>query len=350
MLKALKLVALNVIAFVLIFALLEGLASLAFTAVRLRRATGVAEQFHSTHDPTIGWVNLPNVSLPDLYGPGISLRTNAQAFRNDRDTPREVPAGTTRIMCSGDSFTLGYGVSNHETWCHRLSTLAPGLETVNLGQGGYGLDQAYLWYKRAGAAVDHQVHLMAFITGDFDRMQFDNFVGYAKPLLGLRGDSLAVLNLPVPNASPIGRWWLAKGYVIQNLDIVRLASKLRRESPPSVDSTEAKNATTRKVAARIFEDLARVNRSKNSRLVLVLLPGANDYRVDNPPPSWRSFVTEEAARQGIQLIDLFDDIRRLPPTEVDALFLQDGHYSVKGNDFVARAVYSELNLAPSATK
>ena len=85
MLKVFKLVVVNIIAFVLILAVLEGAASLIFTAVRIHRATGVREQFHSTHDPTIGWVSLPNVRLPDLYGPGISLHTNAQAFRGDHD-------------------------------------------------------------------------------------------------------------------------------------------------------------------------------------------------------------------------------------------------------------------------
>jgi len=341
MLKVFKLVVVNVIAFVLILSVLEGAASLVFTAVRIHRATGVREQLHSTHDPTIGWVSLPNVRVPDLYGPGISLHTNAQAFRGDHDIARAVPAGKIRVICSGDSFTLGYGVSDNETWCHRLSVLDPRLETVNMGQGGYGIDQVYLWYKRAGLPLDHQLHLVAFITDDFLRMQFDDFVGYGKPLLGVRGDSIAVLNAPVPKRSWLGRWWVAKGNRVMNLNIVQLANRVFGD-PPTDRYNAARNDSTRTVVARIFQDLARINAAKNSRLVLVLLPGASDYRRDEPPPSWRSFVTEEAARQGIQLIDLFEPLRRLPPTQIDSLFLQDGHYAVRGNEFVARAIHGAL--------
>ena len=341
MLKVVKIVVVNVLAFVLILSVLEGAASLVFTAVRIHRATGVREQLHSTHDPTIGWVSLPNVRLPDLYGPGISLHTNAQAFRGDHDIARAVPPGKIRVICSGDSFTLGYGVSDNETWCHRLSVLDPRLETVNLGQGGYGLDQAYLWYKRAGLPLDHQLHLFAFITDDFLRMQFDDFVGYRKPLLGVRGDSIAVLNAPVPKRSRLGRWWVAKGNRLMELNMVQLANRVFGD-PPQDRYNGARNDSTRTVVARIFQDLARINAAKNSRLVLVYLPGESDYRRDEPPPSWRSFVTEEAARQRIQFIDLFEPLRRLPPTQIDSLFLPDGHYSVRGNEFVARAIHAAL--------
>jgi len=341
MLKVLRLVVVNVIAFVLILSVLEGAASLLFAVVRVHRATGVKEQQHSVYDPTLGWVSLPNVRLPDLYGPGISLHTNAQAFRGDHDITRAVPAGRIRVICSGDSFTLGYGVRDNETWCHQLSVLDPRLETVNMGQGGYGLDQAYLWYKRAGLPLDHQLHLVAFITDDFLRMQLDDFVGYGKPLLGLRGDSIAVLNAPVRKRSGLGRWWLAKGHMVTNLNIVQLANRVFSD-PPQDRYNAARNDSTRTVVARIFQDLARINAAKNSRLVLVYLPGASDYRRDEPPPSWRSFVTEEAARQGIQFIDLFEPLRRLPPTQIDSLYLQDGHYSARGNEFIARAIQGAL--------
>ena len=146
-----------------------------------------------------------------------------------------------------------------------------------MGQGGYGLDQAYLWYKRAGLPLDHQLHLVAFITDDFLRMQFDDFVGYGKPLLGVRGDSIAVLNAPVPNRSRLGRWWVAKGNRVMNLNIVQLANRVFGD-PPTDRYNAARNDSTRTVVARIFQDLARINAAKNSRLVLVLLPGASDYR------------------------------------------------------------------------
>lgn len=115
------------------------------------RDNRVVERAHTRYDPELGWVNLPRFHDPDLYGPGLDLQTNAQGFRERQDTTPAPAPGTTRVFCIGDSFTLGFGVGNDYSWCHYLEGLQPGLETVNMGQGGYGVDQAYLWYKRDGA-------------------------------------------------------------------------------------------------------------------------------------------------------------------------------------------------------
>src|SRR5262249_57725400 len=96
------------------------------------------------YDPDLGWVTAPQKDLPDLDGPGMSVRTNAQGFRNTHAISLAVPAGKVRLLCSGDSFTFGYSVGNEHTWCQRLEALDPRFETVNLGVNGYGVDQAYL--------------------------------------------------------------------------------------------------------------------------------------------------------------------------------------------------------------
>lgn len=353
-LKVARIVFINVVVLVLLLALAEGGASLLLTANQIRRTVGVSEQYHSQYDETLGWVSKPNVNLPNLYGPGVYLRTNAQAFRADHDFTRAVPPGKTRIVCSGDSFTLGFGVNNDQAWCQRLGVLDSRLETVNMGQGGYGLDQAYLWYMRDGVALDHQLHLVAFITDDFRRMQGDRFIGYGKPVLGLRNDSLVVLNRPVPRTSSFTRWTAVKGHAITNLNIVQLGRKLLRmddESAAAATRAEARDENTRKIAARIFETLARVDSAKHSRLALVYLPGPGDYRSNDATTSWRRFVQAEAARQGIPFLDLVDAIRRVPPTEINDLFAPSSHYTPAGNEFIAATLYKELaptlNLGPA---
>jgi hypothetical protein len=349
LLKAVKIVLINVAVLVVLLALAEGVASLLFTANRIRRTVSLSEQHYSRYDETLGWVSLPNVDMPNLYGPGVNLRTNAQGFRGDYDIARAVPPGKKRIVCSGDSFTLGFGVSNAEAWCQRLGTLDPRLETVNMGQGGYGLDQAYLWYMRAGTVLDHQIHLVAFITDDFRRMQSDEFIGFGKPMLGLRNDSVVVLNRPVPRTSAFTKWMAVKGHALTNLNIIQLAKKLSGRDPESSApaNSDARDQNTRAVAARVFETLARVDREKHSLLVLVYLPGLNDYRKNDLATSWRRFVQVEAARQGIPFIDLVDALRAVPPTEVDGLFMWDSHYSAAGNAFVATAVYKALVAMPA---
>ena len=185
------------------FFLIEGLASAILLLQTVAATPPIAERSHTQYDAELGWVNLPDVYIEDMYGPQLYLKTNGQRFRNDRDFPATVSDQQLRVVCSGDSFTLGYGVDNRQPWCQQLSQLDSRLETVNMGQGGYGLDQAYLWYKRDGAQLGPDLHLFAFITVDFERMQQDNFLGYGKPVLTIRDNELAVENVPVPNGPSI---------------------------------------------------------------------------------------------------------------------------------------------------
>lgn len=199
----------------------------------------VAERQHSVYDPEIGWVALPNLSFPDLFGPGIGLRTNAQGFRRSEDTEKQVPRGKIRVVASGDSFTFGYGVSNEDAWTAVLEHLDPRLEVINLGMSGYGFDQAYLWYRRAGLPLEHQVHVFAFISDDFERMRRTEVFGYDKPRLVLEGGELALENIPVPELAIRYPWWRANEQHFRRVGLVRLADRvLRALGGPSKSSQE----------------------------------------------------------------------------------------------------------------
>ena len=339
--KVAKILLINVLVLVALFALLEGGASLLFIANQIR-LTPSAEASYSRYDETLGWVSRPNVTFPDMYGPGVYLRTNSQSFRNDRDFTQAVPSGKTRIICSGDSFTLGFGVNNDQAWCQRIAGLNPQFETVNMGQGGYGFDQAYLWYMRAGTQLDHQVHLFAFITDDFFRMQTDRFLGYGKPVLGLRNDSVVVTNQPVPKTWWFTRWRGSHAHAIGNLNIVNLARRLFTKPPASEQEVAARNQATQKIVTRAFETLERTNRQKNRRLVLVYLPGPGDYRINDTTATWRAFVQGEASRLGIGYVDMVAALKSLKPDSAVKLFAPNLHYSVLGNEFVASTLSREL--------
>lgn len=339
----------NIAVVLLLLALLEGTASLVLTAHEIIRTPAVPEHRHAEHDELLGWVNLPDVNLPDAYGPGIAVRTNAQRFRNDQVFTAEVPPGRIRIICSGDSFTFGYGVSNEDAWCERLTSLDPALETVNMGLGGYGVDQAYLWYMREGKVLDHDVHLFAVLADDFRRMRSDRFMGYGKPLLVVRDDTLVVANRPVPRTSWLARRRALHGETVARLSIVRGVRGLFRLDDPAAAAArnDRLDRQVREASSHLLAELARVNAEKGSRLVLVFLPGAWDYMGQAGTEAWRSFVRDEAERQGIEFLDMVDELRRLPPDGVAALYAPNLHFSVAGNAWAARTVHRRLQPLPS---
>ena len=157
----------NLIAIAILLFVVEGFASFILTVRQIAAAETDVARPHSQYDAEIGWVSKSDVYLRDFFGPGRDFRTNSQSFRNARDFAKEVPPGKIRIVCSGDSFTMGEGVSDDQTWCHRLAAANPRIESVNLGHSGYGVDQSYPWYKRNSDRLEHDIHLFAFISGVF---------------------------------------------------------------------------------------------------------------------------------------------------------------------------------------
>jgi hypothetical protein len=233
-----------------------------------------------------------------------------------------------------------------------LARLEERFETVNLGQGGYGIDQAYLWYKRDGTRLQHDVHLFAFITADFWRMRYRTFHGYAKPFLDVRDGKLVVENVPVPRTAFVAPW-LARN--MQLVDRLRTVQLLRSLLPAASDPELPEEGHTREVLAKILEELAALNQSKKSLLVVVLLPTQADY-ASSESRGLRRFLTEELNRQQIPFFDLIRDLRELPPVELQRLFIQEGggiheaasgHYSVLGNELVARLLHERLVAIPS---
>lgn len=348
---ACQLVVVNLVVIGLLLVALEGLASYVILLYDIATTVPLAERKHTQYDADLGWVNLPDVRIADLYGPKKYLAINSQGFRNERNFDRTVPAGKIRVMCSGDSFTLGYGVDNAHAWCELLTSFDPRLETLNMGQGGYGVDQAYLWYKRDGAKFEHHIQLLSFIADDFLRMSHDSFYGYAKPVLKARNGALAIENVPVPRSTYDLSWLTTHIGNLSQLRTVQFVKKALKKlgltSQGAVPLPESDDRTeTKQVLRNIFEDLKRSNDAKGSRLILVLFP-VEDELIAAQPQEWIEFLETVSKEQGILLINLFDDFRAVPKQDLPDMFGKDYHYSERGNDFVARAIYARLLNEPS---
>jgi hypothetical protein len=347
----------NVAAVLGLLLVTEGIASIYYAFHEAFVSPPVAESLYTAYDRDLGWVNLPNVYLPNLYGPGKYLRTNSQRFRNNEDFAQQVPTGKTRIICSGDSFTLGFGVDNDHTWPQLLASRGQNVETVNMGQGGYGADQAYLWYKRDGAPLDHKIQILALISPDFYRMQHSSFNGYGKPMLAVENERLVTTNVPVPRSVEVWSPKLARAAnALSNLNLTHLLRTIFKldTAATMTESRKARNQETSVVLSYMLDDLAAINRAKNSVLVLAYLPTREEHAGDLAT-SWRRFLAEYARQRGVLYFDLADDLQRLPPGEVDKLFISRGmldfpgaagHYTEAGNAFIADLIYQRLLANP----
>lgn len=345
-----RLIAVNIAVLAAILIVIEGLAGYGSFVRGYLWDPDFAERRHTRYDPLLGWSNVPGVHIPDMYGTGIGLRINAQGFRSDRDFARQVAAGRIRIICSGDSYALGYGVADDRTWCHRLMAHDPRLETVNMGQGGYGVDQAYLWYRRDGGALDHQFQILMFITEDLGRMAEPQYGTYGKPVLVVEQGELSVAGTPVPGPS---QGWVRR--IVEQSKRLRTVGAIRRirEFTGLDHDDRPRHASldeTRGVAAAVLRDLQRLNQERGSTLVLVHAPVEDDLRLRDQE-AWVSFVEREAGVLGIPFFQLLDEFARLPPEQLSGMFIKEGvidypgsvgHYTDAGNELVARLIYERM--------
>jgi len=111
----------------------------------------------SLFDPDLGWCATPNSSSMGANYDALCARVGA------RPHGARPAAGSVRALALGCSFTLGMEVRDAEAWPALVEAAEPGLEVVNLGAAGYGLDQAYVRYLRDGRTLGAEEVWLAFM-------------------------------------------------------------------------------------------------------------------------------------------------------------------------------------------
>jgi hypothetical protein len=341
-----RIVLVNVVVMLALLFLIEGMVSY-FTIGDTFFNQRIAERQHTEYDEELGWINLPNIFIEDMYSREDPLTTNSQRYRNKNDFSPQVPAGKIRIVCSGDSFTLGFGVDDDHTWCQQLATLNDGLETVNMGQGGYGVDQAYLWYRRDQAKLEHDIVLFAFISDDFLRMESDTFMGYGRPYLTVRDGELSQENYPVPRRSYDASWLTVNLHMWQELATFKFLRKNFGKYLPAEDQgfVTKDHSHTDDVVAKIYASLQDISRARERLAILVYLPTRGDYEESNDI-RWRHRVQAQASQHGYLFIDVAKEMLTLPRHEFEKMFRKGGHYTDEGNRYVAGIIYDRLSDYP----
>lgn len=350
--KRLRQAGFTCVAAIVLVVFVEGLSSAALVASLVPELfRPLAERAHTRHDEELGWVSVSGFREEDMYGPGVALTLNPQGFRQPGPVSDRAPDDRSRVICSGDSYTFGPGVGDGETWCAQLARLDERVETVNMGQVLYGLDQTYLWFMRDGVRLRHDVHLIAATADSVRRIRDRSTLSYAKPVLTPGDGRLVIDEVPVPRRSPLGA---RVDRVARLAGQTRTAALMRRlaepapEPPAPLAGLPAANPTNEVVKA-LLQALAEHQRSRGNVTVLVLLPAREDY-ADWSRDAWRSDL-REAARNTLPVIDLVAELRAEAASDVAAYFLPEdesgadlvaGQYSVAGHAFVARALRRRL--------
>lgn len=311
----------------------------------------------------LGWTIKPGGEQPPLY------RASAQGIRADREYAPVPHDDTLRVAAFGDSFTHGDGVANGDTWESRLESLLPGTEVLNFGVGGFGLDQAFLRYRHDGAKYQPAVVLIGMMSENIRRHVNAYRPFYtpqtgqplSKPRFLLRGDTLELVPNPIRTREELSQllddpgpllrrlgatdWYYGQRYRASPFDVsplVRLAKIalriVRREREPVADGEYQVESEAYRVTVALIDRFAAEVRESGARPLVLLFPDREDIRRlgQDRPPAYQPLLADLDAKNQryLDLRTAFDVCRAA--CDLDGLV--PGHYSVAGNQLVARRI------------
>jgi hypothetical protein len=110
---------------------------------RLPATRGLEPPSHVA-DPTLGWRPAPGRYQFGPYAPGAAPVTVTIRADGARETGIAGAEGRPELLLIGCSFTMGWAVSDNETFAARVQSQRPDLEVVNHGVGAYGTLQSLM--------------------------------------------------------------------------------------------------------------------------------------------------------------------------------------------------------------
>lgn len=311
------------------------------------------------YDPDLGWAPRPLARSRD----GLA-RAERAGIRADADVARAARAGVLRIAVFGDSFTFGEESALADTWGAALErTLAArGIptEVLNFGVSAYGMDQAYLRWRKSGRQYEPAVVIYGFQPENvlrnlnvFRPVYFEGSeIPLSKPRFVLRDGTLTVVNVPtvpvrrlVPTLaaleeSPLLAYepFFAPLYVSrpwrESRAVALLATRLAAGAPDPFQVAPDTRALALAIVAAFADDVT----ASGGEFLIVHLPRRDDLVARSAHHrAWYEDLWRALAERH-PVID--PELARGPID--DALFAPRGHYGPELNRRVAGALVEPL--------
>lgn len=286
------------------------------------------ELSHDIYDPILGWRTKANF----IGKTGdAQLTTNAKGIRSLKDYAYDKPAGITRVLLLGDSFTFGEDVSDEEVYANLLEKALNNTEVINMAVHGYGTDQMLLSLEQEGVKYAPDIVLLGFIYEDIDR-NILSFRDFAKPKYSIVDGKLTLINVPVPKPTDV------LNREVYHLRVFDLATMLydRYLWKNGKKLREAEEMTT-----AILREMIRTTKRIGAQPVFVYLPTARESVDESPNVRGErifNHVCETAEVICSNLYPIFVQARRQGKS-----LKPYGHWDALGHELVAKGVAEFFN-------
>lgn len=293
-----------------------------------------------------------------------SMRTNSRGLRGGEITTPK-PAGTRRLLFLGDSFTMGKGVDEADTFAARVgerlgaAAAGPRWEVVNAGVDSYAPLLSLLQFEDLlDLDVDQVVHCLDMS----DLMQEQAYRRLA--VHGTDGRITGVPGKPRSLAEWALQHTLITGMIVARLrdaSEVSVGNLVRQPSRRLLQHTLADDADERDHQwDAVFDSIGRIValcRARGIGYALVIYPWGHqvsdaEWRTGRQffmgpdaavSDEVRTVVAERARRLDIPLVDAFDAFRAYDGP-APLYFDQDMHWTPAGHAVMADVLLRELRL------
>lgn len=324
----------------------------------LQRASG--DLSYLIYDASLGWTVGPN----RRSGNGMYVSSAEGLRAQHQGEVLKTPSHKMRIALMGDSYAFGEGVRFEDSWGHLLeSNAGGGVQVLNFGVPGYGVDQAYLRFREHALAWKPDVAILAFPRSDLYRTiavyPFINWpewdMPFSKPRLVRSKDALVALNVPtIPpdkmfaltsvSALPFleydlgyrkGDW--SHGIADGSYAYRWLTSYL---SPP-IDQRNSYTSDEEAIHlnAAVLREFARLAHQQGVAPLVVYYPPRADFSRHARGEETDANAVLRLA--GVPFVDATRCVIGVGSADL-AYLVGDPHYSPRGNAAVAECVSSEL--------
>jgi len=321
-------------------------------------------------DPKLGWALRADhkfVNKSDEFR--VVLETDAHGLRDDYHGDAAKPAGTYRVLCLGDSFTLGFTNSREELFVDQLEHWwqAEGrkVEVINAGVQAYSTDQQLAWLEEHGAQWAPDLVLMFPYENDLYWNLKDAYAGSAKPVYDDRGVRVGGelqdrMTRSFVERTAIGSKLLSKRTPLERITVTGTERQILAEQAVLLVDPPALAAEAERRTSAIFHQAGATARKLGAKLVVCPIPshsqvdprhaaevmGATVLKL--PRETWDPALPYEmlkrAAATGADVV--LDPLPVIQAAEVAGTaqyHKQDWHLSAEGNRSLAEFLHGALD-------
>jgi hypothetical protein len=321
-------------------------------------------------DPDLGWCNPRDGGFGEFAYDWAGCRKAVEPL------PRMKAVGIRRVVTLGCSMTHGEEVGALETWPAQLDASRADIEVANLGVAAYGIDQAFLRYRRDGAVLEpDEVWLgllplaalrtttmfrplaLHWATATFFKPRFsvgpendifklDNpaqsfedvarlLTNQTKFLAAVGGKDLWVDRAPIAYSQKGSHW-------SHFSSIGRLAASFHEGQGRELAKHYEPTSETYRVMRAIVRAAHDEIEAQGVRFRLLVLPGPDDLDAElvYGRRYWQELV-DDLSSQGVRVFDLSETLVAASLTRAE-MFAPMGHYSPATNRLIAKSLSALL--------